>query len=246
MSINKHSKILTNGLITYLDASYSDSYPGSGNFWYNLVDRSSYVTKAGMYSPYGSSTTAGIGLSDYPRYSKFNNYGYFSFIGGTNGEPYSIFKLFNVPSFSALSLFIWFRTSGTISSEMSLVRMDNSDFDIGFITTNSVRFSAGTNYNDVSVTPNLNNNIFNNAWHYAGLTFNGTVLNAYYDGILVGTTTRGSSTTTAAGQLNIGTRDDQYAAHYVGDISSIKLYNIALSNNDILFNYLNTKNKFGL
>lgn len=244
MSINKNSRIITNGLVYNFDASSLDSYPGSGNFWYNLVDKSIYITKSGLYSPYGSSTSTFVGLSDYPRYSKINNYGYFSFIGGALGETYSIFKLFNVPSFSALSFFIWFRTSTNIGAEMAIARMNNSDFDIAITNSSQMRFSAGTNYNDIWVDVNPSSNILDNLWHYAGLTFSGTVLNAYYDGALVGTATRGSPTTTAAGQLNIGTRDDQYTSHYVGDISSIKLYNVALSASDVLFNYRNTKTKF--
>lgn len=44
MAINYNPRIVTNGLITYLDAANKKSYPGSGSTWYDLSGNGNHAT----------------------------------------------------------------------------------------------------------------------------------------------------------------------------------------------------------
>jgi hypothetical protein len=217
MSVNYNPRIVTDGLVMYLDASNKRSY-SSGNNWLDLTGRFTAV-KGGSQSP------------TYPQH----NCEFFTFNGGVIANNYSRFDVANIPSFSQLSAFAWYRTTDTTNSK-TIIRMDNSDFELSVNQSTSLFIAAGTNFNDVLTNPTQSNATDGN-WHNIGLTFNGQVLIGYFDGIQVGTTTRGSATTTAAGTLRIGTRDDAYAQHFFGDIATITIYNRVLSRDEILRNF---------
>jgi hypothetical protein len=225
MSVNGPSKIINDGLALYLDASNKKSYGGSGTSWYDLSPSKLVAVAGGTVGPTWSNSFSGI----------------WNFTGGVVATNYSRFDVANIPSFSALSAFAWFRTSNTTDSK-TIIRMDNSDFELSINGSNSSFIAAGTNWNDINVQPTLNGT--DGKWHEMGLTFNGTVLNAYFDGAYVATNTRGSSTTTAAGTLRIGTRDDAYNQHYVGDIAAVRIYNRVLNGDEILKNYNYIRRKY--
>jgi hypothetical protein len=222
-------RIVTDGLVLCLDAGNIKSYPGTGTTWSDLVSNLSAV-KGGSQSP------------TYPQYNSNSSNGWFTFTGGVVANNYSRFDVANIPSFSALSAFAWFRTTNTTDSK-TIIRMDNSDFELSMNQSSSAFVCAGTNWNDIAVQQTAAGT--DGIWHEIGLTFTGAVLTAYFDGSSLGVANRATSTTTAAGTLKIGTRDDGYAQHYVGDISVIKIYNIALNSAQVLANYNASKGRFG-
>jgi len=230
MSYSNGPRIITDSLIMYLDAKNTKSYPGSGSTWNNLISSSYSGAKAGSQSP------------TYPLY---NSNGYFTFNGGIVGTNYSRFDIANIPALSALSIFVWYRTSLQDNSWQTILRMSNSDFELSAYTASALWFAAGTSYNDVYTTYSTTK-ATDGLWHNIGLTFDGTNLIGYFDGIQVASTTRGSATGTASGTLRVGTRDDAYTQHLVGDISNITLYNKVLSVIEISQNYNAIKGRFSL
>lgn len=221
-----NSQIVTNGLILCLDAGNRKSYPGTGSTWFDLSGTNRNATKAGTQSP---------------TYPQWNSSGFFYFNGGILSENYSRFEVPNIPSFSQLSAFAWYRTGS--SEYQTIFRMNNSDFEISLVNNAQMWWAAGTNYDDVYVQ-SFSSVYGNNNWHNTGLTFDGQILRAYFNGAQIATTTRGTPTTTAAGTLNIGTRDDAYFQHLFGDISSIMIYNRVLSASEILSNYNSMRRRF--
>ena len=223
--------IVTNGLVLCLDAANRKSYPGTGSTWFDISGSGRNAIKAGTQSP------------TYPQY---NSRGYFAFNGGILSENYSRFEVSNIPSFSALSVFAWYRTADTTSYH-TLLRMNNDDFSLALISFQQSNFevAAGTRYDDVGITTQIPAAVDGN-WHNMGLTFDGQNLKGFFDGRQVSSATRGSPTTTAAGTLNIGTRDDAYWQHLVGDIACILLYNRALSLSEIQQNFNANRGRFNL
>lgn len=220
-------QMVTNGLVLAFDAMDRLSYPGSGTTWRDLSGNGRNAVKAGTQSP------------TYPMYS---DAGYFNFNGGVVAENYSRFDVSNIPSFSQLSVFAWYRTNNTTDSK-TILRMDNSDFELSVNQETSVFVAAGTNWNDVYVSA-TKSNATNGNWHQVGLTFDSQTLISYFDSTQIGTTVRGSSTTTAAGTLRIGTRNDFYAQHFIGDIAQIMLYNRVLTPTEIQQNFNLFKSRF--
>ena len=226
----KHSpSIVSDGLILYLDAANTRSYPGSGTTWFDLSSNGRNAIKAGSQSP---------------TYPQFNTNKYFTFTGGVIADNYSRFDVANIPSFSTLSVFVWYRTSDTTNGK-TILRMNNSDFELSVNVASNFYVAAGTNFNDINAQATTAE-ITNGFWHNMGLTFDGINLKGFLDSRQISSNTRSSSTTTAAGTLRIGTRDDAYAQHFFGDIALVKIYNKVLTQGEIFQNFNAMRGRFGI
>jgi hypothetical protein len=220
--------IVTNGLTLYLDSANKDSYPGTGTTWYDLSGNGYNGTKQGTQSP---------------TYPLWNSTGYFIFSGGTLGTNFSSFYVPGLPAFSGLSVFVWVRTSDASESK-TILRMQNSDFELSMNGSNQLYYAAGANYDNIYTTYNYS--FADGNWHYMGLTYDGNNLKAYWETTNVANNSRGSVINTEAGDLNIGTRNDAYYQHFVGDIGVIQIYNKVLTSTEIIQNYNAQKTRFGL
>lgn len=205
-------------IILYLDAANTKSYiSGSGTTWYDLSGNSANATKGGSQSP---------------TYPQFNSSGWFTFSGGVNGDNYSRFSV-TTPTMNQVSVFTWHYAT---QSGGHVLRHANESFQIG-----PDGYTAGTNYNNI----NCSRADTLNTWVCDALTFTGTNLVGYRNGLQYSNASR-TSTTLSGGTLYIGARSDVYAAHYVGNIALVLIYNRALSAEEILQNYTTTKSRFGL
>jgi hypothetical protein len=220
--------IVTNGLVLNLDAANKDSYPGTGTTWYDLSGNGYNGTKQGTQSP---------------TYPLWNSTGYFIFSGGTLGTNFSSFYVPGLPAFSGLSVFAWVRTADASESK-TILRMQNSDFELSMNGSNQLFYAAGANYDNINTTYNYS--FADGNWHYMGLTYDGNNLKAYWETTNVANNSRGSVINTEAGDLNIGTRNDAYYQHFVGDIGVIQIYNKVLTSTEITQNYNAQKTRFGL
>jgi len=219
MAIFSGPKISNSGLVLNLDAANPRSYPGTGTTWANLSVQGSVATKAGSQSP------------TYPLY---NAGGWFTFTGGVNGDNYSRFTV-ATPLMSAITVVAFHRPT---AAGGHILRHGAEAFQLG-----PDGFCAGTNYNNINYGYDLTANL--NTWRCHALTFNGTNLVAYQNAIQVGTASR-ALTTLAAGTLRIGARSDDYAAHYVGDIALVQIYNQALTAAEIQQNFEATRGRYGI
>jgi hypothetical protein len=228
MAFGNGPRIVTDGLVLALDAADRNSYSGSGTVWYDISGNNVTATKAGTQSP---------------TYPLWNSQGYFSFLSGSLGVNESRFVTSTLPIFSALSVFVWYRTSDTSNSK-TILRMQNSDFELS-VNGTTLFYAAGSNFNDIN-TSIVNASSANGIWHNMGLTYDSNNLKGYFDISNVANASRGSVVNTEAGLLNIGTRDDAFFQHFVGDVSTITIYNKVLSTSEILQNYNAQKSRFGL
>jgi hypothetical protein len=87
--------------------------------------------------------------------------------------------------------------------------------------------------------------ITDGVWHYIGVTFDGTNLRMYVDGILDNTS--GTLTYSTTGQNNfIGKSSHTGNENYTnGSMGMVHVYNRALSGAEVLQNYNATKGRFG-
>ena len=228
MAFANGGRIVTDGLVLSLDAGDKNSYPGSGTTWYDVSGNNVIATKGGTQSP---------------TYPLWDSKGYFSFLSGSLGTNESRFVTTALPVFSALSVFSWYRTSNTSNSK-TILRMQNSDFELS-VNQTTLYYAAGSNYNDINTTV-VNALSANGNWHNMGLTYDGNNLKGYFDSSNVANNSRGSVVNTESGFLNIGTRNDAFFQHFVGDISTITIYNRVLTASEILQNYNAQKSRFGL
>jgi hypothetical protein len=221
MGINYSPKIVTDGLVLCLDAGNPLSYPGSGNTWYDLK---------GSYN----ATVAGGS----PAYSSING-GVFTFNGTSD-----YFLIPDPGSLGNFTVSCWayplLASSGSSPSIIASVFPSKVNFMIAYGNNNTV--VAGI-YN--GVWTDLGSVSTAGGWQCFSYTYNGSQTSLFRNATVI----RSLSTTIAAQSsgsgIRIGRRWD-LADYWNGYISSVQIYNRALSSDEITQNYNATKGRFGL
>ena len=231
MGLKHHPRVVTDGLVFYLDAANPRSYSGTG------------LTVNGLVGGIGGTLVNGIGFSS-------QNNGSFTF-DGTNdyidcGNP-TVLQGLQLN----MTLSCWFKRladqfSGTLYSDYSdvsglkiasLLRIDGSS--LRYITS----ASSGT-FQYVQPT-----DIINNIWYFVSVTVSGTLGSPIASIFINGTTYTYNltalitspytgSTHCIGGNVHI---NDEY---FNGIISQVNIYNRALTAQEILQNYNATKMRY--
>jgi hypothetical protein len=243
-------RIVRNGIVLYLDAGISNSYPGSGTSWTDLNDNTRVATLSGYA---GGSTptysTLGGGSILFNRSTSLaNSAAVFSLsAGGTAWADLT----------STVSLSLWFYT-GT-SSVMILAGK-------GFRTTptpqefqsyqlytngNSIisRVTAGGTTSNVDVGTTFTFN----AWNHVTLTYNGSTNAIYRNGVLANSASESGNITNilslpfvVGAQYNANNSYNLPADGFNGWIGQVLLYSNALSAAEVLQNFNATRKPYGI
>lgn len=225
MSFNYSPKIITDGLVLYLDAANKRSYPGSGTIWSDL-------------SKNGNNGT----LTNGPTFNSAN--GGSIVFDGTNdyiglGTSTSL-----VPPYLTTSIFVYINN---YSSRPHLIGRGESQIGHFYFVVEAhgvFRFwydvGNGWSYLEPS------NFIFPTAtWYNIACTFDGSTINVYGNSSLI-------ANQSIVGQLRQYTAQETVlgrisTVNYLnGKISSVQVYNRALTSSEISQNYNATKTRFGL
>jgi hypothetical protein len=228
---NTNNYINTN-LFLNLDAGNSSSYSGTGTNWIDLSNNSRNAT-----------------LINNPTFNSSQN-GYFHFTD--TSFQYAVTPI--VPSLTNWTVEAWYRPTKSLTGKVTAVITNE------FNLTTSINYSFGNNnapfsytlaggfYNSAwrttsGFTPNLNN------WYQGAVTYNGSVITQYNNATSQSTLSY-VGTPQSGGTVRIARRWDEsgsIAANFFdGDISIIRIYNIALSPSQILQNYNAIKGRYGL
>lgn len=249
MSNNYGPRIVTDGLVLCLDAADRNSYPLSGNTWYDLSGNGNHVT-------WQQSPTGGTNGNSNISWSS-DNQGKFMFTTSNNDQDY----YFRSDSTTGLPA-----GDPNYSTEI-ICSIINANapwhlFAYGQQTTNQ---SNGIYYqnvqnqirhyfygNDFVMIANFSSVVgFNNIFHYIE-TYNPAtnLLKAYLNGLLITTNTVSTNpniTLYGSGRLAVGggviTLDRN---NFGGNMYITKLYSRTLSANEVRQNYNATKGRFGL
>ena len=220
------SNIVQDGLIFMVDANNIVSYEGSGTSTYSLTGSDVGTLLNGVgYSQQNGGTFVFDGVDDY--------------ILGTN--------TYNLNNFTAE---VWIYPtatppSATYPSAISTTYPGTNstvNYAIGWYNGGASWFGGFYNgssggWHEIFVTPPTLN-----TWHHYSLTYNGSVMVLYHNGIVEGTF---NTTDTAAGggPIRIGRRWDA-GDYFPGNIANSKVYSRALTSTEIQQNYQATKDKF--
>jgi hypothetical protein len=232
MATSYNVRIVSDGLVFYLDAANPRSYAGTGNTSYSLI------------GSINGSNTAGVGFSA-------SSNGSFTFANTTDhinfGNP-SVLQGLQLN----MTLSCWFNQKtnkqyatlyadySTVNSHrlVSLFRVDSGS--LRYFTTTS-----DGNYQFVTPTT-----INNGSWYYAAVSVSGTLSSPFVNIFVNGTTysyslSAMSSTPSTSNNHCVG--GNVYIAEYFdGNISQVQIHNRALSVAEIRQNYNATKGRYGL
>jgi hypothetical protein len=210
--------IVTTGLILHLDAGNASSYPGSGTTWTDL----SPSAKDGTIT--GATYSAADG-------------GALSFTSTNKVEVTSASAIWGLSN--NITSEVWY-TSTNYQPQLMSTGVSNRGFNFGRFTTNPTKFKV-TKYNVVDI---YKGDIPQNTnWHQAVVTFSSTAgVNVYVDGILSESLANNNNLATGT-RLTIGQAESGY---HSGNISIVRMYNVALSASQVLQNFNANRSRYGI
>jgi hypothetical protein len=218
MSFNYSPRIVTDGLVFYLDAANTKSYVSGSTTWTNI----SQISNNGTLTN-GPTFNIGSGGS--------------IVFDGVDDSVVSA-NTINITGSAARTMNIWFRSTGTISTRQALAYF-------GSETTNGRSYIEieGSQFKFNTGAVSFGGAVVANTWYNGAITFNGSTLLVYLNGVQVNIGT--PTLNTGTGSLILG-RFVTNVFPLTGNIAQFSLYNRALSAQEILRNYEATKTRFGL
>jgi hypothetical protein len=237
MAFSYSPKIVTDGLVLYLDAANTRSYPGTGTTWADLsrsVNTGTLINGPTFNSGNGGSV-AFDGVDDYVKGDSI-----FSTLNGTN----------------KLSLSMWINVTDLLSNRILFhipknLTASNSQVLIFLRTTGVLDISV----NSTGIySRSISGSVTSNVWTNVNINFDlsqassANRIRPYVNGVDVFSLSNNPSTSfpVSTGEYWLGEEANGYLAPFKGNISNLILYNRVLTTSEILQNYNATKTKFGL
>lgn len=232
MSYNTGARIVTNGLVMYLDAANSKSIVSGSNVWRDLSGNgnNATLTNGPTFNSLGGGSIVFDGVNDY----------------AVVNDSVSISPA------SGITITSWTKCSSY--GDMSIVGKDNSYQNQTFATNgieNSI-YSVGNTW----IQPRTNQNVLSTTnWNHITMTYNTSnfIQRIYLNGVeLISGAIPYTRTGAAQGNINDSASNlfiGSWAGtleFFNGNIAAILLHNRALSPSEILQNYNATKKRFGL
>lgn len=205
--------IVTNGLVFAIDAGNLVSYPKSGTTVYDLTGNTnaSLINGTGFSTKFGGTWTFD-GTDDFIRVSGVEDF------ANQNAVTIECWARSTFPEWNA---------PGTLVSRRNQFIMHPTED----ANTISYYIYNGTYRNIIITVDDITQ------WHHYAYTFDGSTLKGYLDGKFITQLTGLSPISNDTGDIEIGS-DDTYTNRYLdGDIASVRLYNRALTAEEILQNY---------
>lgn len=224
MSLSHSPKVVTDGLVLYLDAANQRSYPKSGTTWSDLVGTKSATFQNG--ATFNSANKGSIlfdGTNDYL---------------STNFDPLEV-----VGTNSVFSLCVYFNASSIPSTSVFLGNVSgNGRYLIG-IQNQSSSLYGYYNLNNVTNSGTSQSLMTLNTWNHFTITYDDALLKSYVNGVLVESVSTSSIGFVSWNNMIIGqwTTGSQMLN---GKVSSMVHYNRALTGDEVRQNYLATRGRY--
>ena len=226
MSYSYGKSIVTDGLVFYVDAANENSYPGTGTTWSDLV---------------GSDDAT---LTNGPTYNSGNG-GYIELDGANDYVETS----FNATSYFPLTICAWVNIDDTSGTQI-IVDQSTSTVGLGLRTNNAAIESFWRNGGVINIETIISS-YSADTWLYVCVVYdtnsmvgymNGAVQNSYGSAdINLTEANRGVDNTN---NMDIGKVNDANSDHIDAKIAQVKIYNKALTADEITQNYNALKNRF--
>ena len=227
MSVYAGPEIVNDGLVLCLDAGNSRSYPGSGTAWTDL-------------SGNGNTGT----LTNGPTYNS-SNLGFFQFVTNNFAAiPNNVALDTQTPTVE-----VWVKTNATTQNgfwfEKGTVNSQYSLFQAG---GNILwRMIIGGSIRNLTTTTATYMNTSN--WYQVVGTYTSGTRRLYINGVLVNFDTQTGTIETNSGGMSIGVYggfNGSRGYYYNGNLSSCKVYNRALTAEEIQQNFNATRGRYGI
>ena len=225
MALHHNPRIVTSGLVLALDAADTNSYPGSGTTWYDLSGNGNNgtLTNGPTFSSDNKGALVFDGSNDYAQF---------------NGVTSSITTKATISAFLTIS---------SLNEYQRILGGTNKTTISGFYTTKNINWNLyinNTGYLNLFSTTTLSEDTVYSVTGTVDLSAN--IYKLYINGVLesTGNITSGSDYLVYDSEFRVNSNVTSQA--YGGNIHAVKVYNRALSAEEVLQNYNATKTRFGL
>ena len=224
-------QIVTNGLVVYTDAANTKSLVSGSSTWRDLSGNGKNGG-AGAGATWGSQNGGVVNFNGVSSYVSF-------------GTGNTFFPLTN------LTIDLWFQSKGTVATTGTVPGLFGFTYGVRtyFGTANSISFSVSTGSTSQFLTYTHPSNFRDDGLWY-NIAFQATPTNTYMylNGELK--TSRSvtwlGNTIWPADTWNLARDNNNAYQYFTGSMASYKMYNRALSAQEVLQNYNATKGRFGL
>jgi hypothetical protein len=141
-------------------------------------------------------------------------------------------------SVTKFSVAAWFKTSADYKSDAFIVNKagDGGNMNYGIWMNNAEKIQAGfetSNGKPMYATSPLSYS--DGKWHYAVVTFDGSIINLYVDGIQVATKSASGSPDNGANEpVRMGANSQGPTDYFIGDVDEIRVWKSALSAQQVI------------
>jgi hypothetical protein len=222
MSLSHSPKVVTDGLVLYLDAANQRSYPKSGTTWSDLA---------------GSNNGT---LTNGPTFDSANG-GSIVFDGSNDRVDTGVNPASLVGNGNPATISAWFYPS-TTNQRLIFGQGTTNRFYIEQYNRNGslvAHWGFGNGQNSGSSQAFINTN----TWYNYTATYDGSIAKGYLNGINTDTTSIGGSKT-YSGSLSVGSWGPSNGFYFSGRISTVNVYNRALTGDEVRQNYLATRGRY--
>jgi hypothetical protein len=234
MALGHAPSAVMSGLISFIDAANTRSYPGTGNTSYDISGF------GGAYS------LTNITLSS-------SNYGSFTFNGTTSFASIPFPNQIDTGSAITLSLWAKWLTTGTTTATIQTLVDNNyqtSPGSIGFFIQDRPDLSGvlewGAQPGNGITRCTSTFLVGDNTWHHITATNDGSTSILYVDGVQSGLARTAAGIGTKQANISLGKWDFSENRFLNGNIADFKIYNRALSAAEVKQNFNATKKRYGL
>ncbi len=222
MGLKHHPRIITDGLVMYLDAANPRCYSGSG------------ITANALIGGIGGTLVNGVG------YTSSNN-GSFVFDGTNDFITIPDNSLLNTFSSMTLEIVVKYTTT---NDQIFAQKWNYNGGSQGYtieLYSNEIAAACYTGINYLRVP--VSNYPVNNIYHII-LTLSGTTQALYINGVSVASNSGGSIPNISGTTFAIGSRSNLSGTYFGGNVYLAKFYNRALTAQEVLQNYNATKKRY--
>ena len=221
MAFRFSPKVVTDGLVLYLDAANTKSYPGTGSNWFDLSGKNNHGDIIGgvTFSNSNGGSIVFDGVSDYVN---------------INGNTDSL------NSISVYTVDIWIKSSYT-GNNVILEKGLNTKMVIQPESSFWWYGDAGVGYiSKFEESPSIR---LNGSWLNICISHSSNSARFYLNSVLVAERFI-SNISSNSSDIKLMSRDGTNSQS--GSISSLKIYNRKLTDSEVLQNYSAKKSRFGL
>jgi hypothetical protein len=215
-------KIVTDGLVLCLDAADRNSYVSGSTTWRNIVgSNNGTLTNGPTFNTGSGGSIVFDGVDDYV-------------------------NLFPLTSTSSLTVDFWFKNNANgIKVITGMYNGSGADWWVGIWSDNKFTFSFGSPTKaDLYSNTTVNDGLIRHTSCVYDKSTNSAAL--YINGILQSTGSTPSTVTQPGGNLTIGRFGDYNLFYWPGNIYNYRIYNRALTADEVAQNYNAQKARFGL